>query len=159
MKTFVALLLGIFLGLGIYWFLTNKDVQNEMKEMGDEISTDYKDTGQETNEAEHGIDTDKIKRGIKEAGKSIAEFGEDAALTTKIKAKLAAAEGVPALSIDVDTNNGVVTLSGTVSSSDQIGKAVEIAKSVQGVRKVISTVQIDSEGAETEPGEQPKNNS
>jgi len=47
-----------------------------------------------------------------------------------------------ALSISVNTTEGVVTLSGTVSSSENVSKAMLLAMETDGVREVISTLQV-----------------
>ena len=64
------------------------------------------------------------------------EYAGDGAVTTKVKAALLAAEGVPSTKISVETVNGVVTLSGSVDSKDEIAKAVKAAKAVGGVKSV-----------------------
>lgn len=60
----------------------------------------------------------------------------DTWITTKVKTELLAAKDVSGLKIDVDTLNGVVSLSGKVDSQAQVAKAKEVAKNVQGVRSV-----------------------
>lgn len=60
----------------------------------------------------------------------------DTWITTKVKTELLAAKDVSGLKIDVDTVNGVVSLSGKVDSKAQIDKATAVAKAVQGVRSV-----------------------
>ena len=47
-----------------------------------------------------------------------------------------------ALSISVNTTEGIVTLSGTVSSAEDISKAMLLAMETDGVREVISTLQV-----------------
>ena len=64
-------------------------------------------------------------------------FVKDAAITAKIKAKMAADDQVSALHISVDTdNNGVVTLTGTAKSKAEAAKAATIARTVEGVKAV-----------------------
>jgi len=48
------------------------------------------------------------------------------------------------LSISVSTTDGRVALSGTVSSPEKIAKAMQLAMGVNGVKQVISTLQIKS---------------
>ncbi len=64
------------------------------------------------------------------------QYAKDAAITTKVKAKLATSEGVSATQIGVNTYNGVVQLSGFVDSQAAINKAAALAKDVDGVTKV-----------------------
>jgi osmotically-inducible protein OsmY len=42
----------------------------------------------------------------------------------------------------VDTHENLVTLSGAVSSPEQVARAVNIAYNTEGVRKVVSTLQV-----------------
>lgn len=75
------------------------------------------------------------KRGIK-------SYLSDKEITAKIKAKFIADPEIKAFSIDVDTVNGVVTLTGIVDREEQKRRAVEIAKGVDGVREVIVNIQV-----------------
>ena len=61
---------------------------------------------------------------------------DDAAITTAVRAKLAADGKVPAESIDVDTKAGVVTLKGTVKSEQEKQEVLQVARDTQGVVKV-----------------------
>lgn len=74
---------------------------------------------------------------------------DDAIITTKIKLKLLEDPITKARKIDVDTVNGVVTLTGLVESKEEVERAVEIAKSVSGVRKVINNLKVGGRGIET----------
>lgn len=60
----------------------------------------------------------------------------DSAITTKVKAQLLVAKGVPSTSISVDTYEGRVQLSGTLDSKDQVAAAGKVAAAVSGVRSV-----------------------
>ncbi|HZX75788.1 MAG TPA: BON domain-containing protein [Lysobacter sp.] len=63
----------------------------------------------------------------------------DTWITTKVKADLMATSDVPGTTIDVDTTNGTVKLSGTVSSKAEADKAVSVAKNIKGVKSVDSS--------------------
>ncbi|HET7359308.1 MAG TPA: BON domain-containing protein [Rhodanobacteraceae bacterium] len=60
----------------------------------------------------------------------------DAWITTKVKSEFAATKGVSATDISVDTDNGVVTLSGDVGSMAEKNLAEQTARSVKGVTAV-----------------------
>lgn len=60
----------------------------------------------------------------------------DAALTAKIKSKMALDDVVKAAAIDVDTNDGVVTLTGAVASETVRERAVRLARETEGVSTV-----------------------
>jgi hyperosmotically inducible periplasmic protein len=61
---------------------------------------------------------------------------ENGAITAKIKSKMALDESVKALSINVDTADGVVTLTGTVHSQAERTRAVQLARETAGVTSV-----------------------
>jgi hyperosmotically inducible protein len=80
-----------------------------------------------------------------QAGETIGDAAVDAGISTKIKAKLVQDAGLSAFRIDVDTNDRMVTLSGTVSSLEEIDRAMNLALETDGVRRVVSTLQIKGE--------------
>jgi hyperosmotically inducible periplasmic protein len=61
---------------------------------------------------------------------------KDAQITRQVKAELAAARDLSGARIDVDTHDGVVTLSGPVRTAAVKARASEIARTVQDVRDV-----------------------
>ncbi|HFZ8994931.1 TPA: molecular chaperone OsmY [Citrobacter freundii] len=67
---------------------------------------------------------------------SVKGYAGDAATTSEVKAKLLADDIVPSRKVKVETNDGVVQLSGTVDSQKQIDRAESIAKAVDGVKSV-----------------------
>lgn len=71
----------------------------------------------------------------------------DAGITTSVKSKLAVDETVKAYQVDVDTSNGVVTLSGDVETAAQKEHAVEIARNTEGVRDVIDQLRVNPTAA------------
>ena len=73
---------------------------------------------------------------------AITDATANARITGTIKTKLIEEPGLSALKIDVDTTDGVVTLSGTVASYDEIAKAMRLAWETEGVHKVVSSLQV-----------------
>ena len=67
---------------------------------------------------------------------------EDGTLTTKIKAKMALDDSVKALDLDVDTSNGVVTVSGTVRTEAERTRALALARETEGVKQVVDRLQL-----------------
>ncbi|HLF55552.1 MAG TPA: BON domain-containing protein [Thermoanaerobaculia bacterium] len=67
---------------------------------------------------------------------------DDAVITAAIKTKLAADTDVAAHNIDVDTNEGVVTLSGRVDTRDAKRQAEAMALNTDGVRRVINNLSV-----------------
>ncbi|QGZ39367.1 osmotically-inducible protein OsmY [Pseudoduganella flava] len=68
----------------------------------------------------------------------------DTMITAKVKADMAADKTVKATDVHVETQQGVVMLSGFVPSKAEADRAVELAKGVQGVTDVKSSIQVKS---------------
>jgi osmotically-inducible protein OsmY len=66
----------------------------------------------------------------------------DAAITSGVKGKFLADTAVSGLKIDVDTRDGVVTLTGTVSTSAEADRAMVLARETNGVTRVINNLQV-----------------
>ena len=77
-------------------------------------------------------------------GRTLGENIDDAGITTKVKAKLAAEKISTVTRIDVDTNQGVVALNGTVPSTEMRTRAEQIAREVKGVRDVINNLRVQA---------------
>jgi osmotically-inducible protein OsmY len=75
--------------------------------------------------------TEKAKEGV-----------EDAAVTTKIKAEYAKDKAVSAMNISVNTDHGVVTLTGNAKSKAESDKAESLAKSTKGVTSVKNELKV-----------------
>jgi osmotically-inducible protein OsmY len=60
---------------------------------------------------------------------------QDLSLTAKVKAALFHAEDVKAMEIDVDVNDGIVTLKGNVSKAAH-DQAVEVTRNIEGIRAI-----------------------
>jgi hyperosmotically inducible protein len=73
------------------------------------------------------------------AERSTGQVVDDTLVTTKVKARFAADPQVSALAIDVDTVNGVVTLTGVVESDSARQRAIQLAQGTDGVQRVDAT--------------------
>jgi len=71
------------------------------------------------------------------AATKVEETIDEAALTAKIKAKMALDDSVRARAINVTTHRTTVTLSGTVESNAERDRALALARDTEGVTKVI----------------------
>src|SRR5262245_51983278 len=71
-----------------------------------------------------------------DVGARVGEVMGDGALTAKIKSKMALDDYVKARSINIDTVDGVVRLTGTVESQEERERAVRLARETQGVKEV-----------------------
>jgi osmotically-inducible protein OsmY len=159
MKTFLILIVGIGLGGAAVWFYNNyhanprvesteQKVENGAKSARDAAQNelrvlhlrpeDVKDELARTGQV--------VRRAANEAGHAIADATADARITAAIKAKLLTSRDLSALKISVNTTAGVVTLSGAVASSEDISKAIVLAMETDGVREVVSTLQVKPKG-------------
>lgn len=73
---------------------------------------------------------------------SVKGYAGDTATTSEVKAKLLADDIVPSRKIKVETNEGVVQLSGTVENHAQSERAEMIAKAVKGVKSVKNDLKV-----------------
>jgi len=148
MKTVLAFCLGVILTAGVVWVMSNSETQRHVKDFSNGLGEKVNEAGQGLKDAVEDVDVDEAKRKIRDTGSQVAdktrEVVSDASITAAIKAKLIASPDVSALSVDVDTTDGVVTLSGKLDSMDAVKEAVTIASTVDGVKQVLSTVQVES---------------
>ena len=77
-----------------------------------------------------------IKREGEQAVQSVTTAATDMAHTTKVNAALAADDQLSALKIEVDTVQGVVSLTGPAPSAEAAERATTLAKAVEGVTEV-----------------------
>ena len=61
---------------------------------------------------------------------------DDATITTKVKASFAKDKEVSATTVHVNTDKGIVRLTGDVKSSAEKAKAERLARDIEGVRAV-----------------------
>src|SRR6266850_4711131 len=83
----------------------------------------------ETDRATERSDKEKAKQ----VGHEAKRATKNAALTGKVKSALAADVGLKTVRIDVDSNEGAVTLKGRVDSEDTKRRAEATARKVSGV--------------------------
>lgn len=95
------------------------------------------------------VDTTKAREVGAEVGEAVATGAneakratEDAATTSKIKAKMALDDLVKAANIDVDTVGSTVTLSGRVSGAAERARALQLARETDGVTSVVDHLTV-----------------
>jgi osmotically-inducible protein OsmY len=95
------------------------------------------------------VAADKTERATDRAGdKADAAAGKtavaasDTAITTKVKAGIFAEPDLKSMAIHVETEKGVVMLSGFVDSKAEAAKAVKVAKGIEGVTRVKSAIKV-----------------
>jgi osmotically-inducible protein OsmY len=86
--------------------------------------------------ARAGAAAERAADQTKSMGAAAADKIDDATITTKVNAALAADKDLSAIKIDVDTQNGVVTLSGPAPTATAKERASEVARNIKGVTSV-----------------------
>jgi hyperosmotically inducible protein len=77
-------------------------------------------------------------------GKTAGRNVDDATITTAVNAALVTDKPSFFTRIDVDTNNGVVSLNGIVENPEQRARAEQLAARVDGVKRVVNNLQVKS---------------
>jgi len=149
-NTFISFLVGLLVGIAGHWYFTQPGSKRTVADAQESMRSTASSIGQSLKET---FDSDKIKDELARTGKvirekagktgdSLADAAANARSTATIKAKLLKESSLASLTIHVNTTDGVVTLSGTVPSHEAIAKAMELALDTEGVKKVISTLQV-----------------
>jgi hyperosmotically inducible periplasmic protein len=154
-RVFLALVLGIALGAAGLWYFSSTQGKTNVQSASREVESAAKSASDAVQDKVRELDLSPqkikdelarsghvVRQKAQEAGQAINDATLDARITTAIKAKFVTSRDLPSLSISVNTTAGVVTLSGMVNSADDIGKAMVLAMGTDGVRQVISTLQI-----------------
>ena len=76
------------------------------------------------------------------AATPLGERIDDAQIVSGIKAQFAGDKDISAMAIDVDSKEGMVTLSGTVPNSDAKVRADQIAKQMKDVKSVNNQLEV-----------------
>jgi len=146
----IRLLLGFILGLVVgvwgYAWLNHPQNKNRIQATNDSLVASVQQKFSE-------IRVDDIRQELERTGlvvrqkagqwrATLTEAAADAKITTAIKSRFFAEPGISSMSVNVTTTDGLVTLSGTVDSHEQVAKAMRLALETEGVRKVVSTLQV-----------------
>jgi hyperosmotically inducible protein len=96
--------------------------------------------GEKTKDATEkaGKKTDEALSGDQKATEPVT----DAAVTASVKTKLLGDGKTPGLKIDVDTQDGVVTLSGDVPTAAAHAEALRLARATKGVKRVVDKMTV-----------------
>lgn len=98
-------------------------------------------------EADYDRDKDRYGREAKEAGDTIGSGLKDGYLWVKTKGALAAVDDLRDSTINVDVNDGAITLRGTVASAAQKSAAAKAANGIEGKKSVKDELKIAADGA------------
>ncbi len=77
------------------------------------------------------------------SGEKTGAYVDDSWITTKVKSQMVANKEVKAHNINVDTSQGVVTLTGTAENWQESNKAAEIARDIKGVKSVENEIRVN----------------
>ena len=75
-------------------------------------------------------------------GQTMGENIDDSYVTGAVKTKLASDKLVSLTRVEVETNNGVVYLTGQVQTAEQRSHIGSLASQVKGVKRVVNNVQV-----------------
>jgi osmotically-inducible protein OsmY len=155
MKTFLVLLIGLALGAAGAWlFVTYRDTP-AMRNLQQRVGNTTADVRGAVSNKLDGVrlrpaDIQEelahtgqvVRRAASDMGRAVADATADARTTAAIKARYVADKRLSALRISVNCTEGRVTLSGTVSNMEDISHAMLLAMESDGVREVVSTLQV-----------------
>ena len=75
-------------------------------------------------------------------GETMGENIDDSYITGSVKTKLASDRLVSLTRVEVETNNGIVYLTGQVETAEQRSHIGSLASQVKGVKKVVNNLQV-----------------
>src|ERR1051325_10781709 len=133
-KLLFGFLLGLVVGIGGYWYIETTQHKDPLRYAGEQVVSGADKAKKTIQDKVSEISADQIKEELartrmvvrekaRVVGQAISDVTANARITAAIKAKLITEPGVPGLNINVDTTDGLVTLSGTVSSHEEVAKA------------------------------------
>ena len=169
---FIAFLLGIIVGAAGYWYvlqLTGQQAGQQAQQKASEAASAAADAAKQARQAlaakldalqlrAKDITEDLkqkgevVRRAAREAGDAAVDAATDTRITAEVKRKLLADPNLSSLDISVNTTDGRVTLSGKVASADLVGRAMLLAMETDGVREVVSTLQVPGAAAPANSG-------
>ena len=91
-----------------------------------------------------GVDSVKNNLQLQPRDRTAGEYLDDKVLITKVKAALADDPTVQSLNIDVESDQGIVSLGGHVDTNDERIAALNCTQKVEGVVKVIDNIDVRS---------------
>ena len=98
-------------------------------------------------EADYDRDKARYTGEAKEAGETIGSGLKDGWLWAKTKGSLAGVDDLRDSTINVDVENGVITLRGTVASAAQKAAAMKAANAIEGKTSVKDMLKVSADGA------------
>ena len=106
---------------------------------------------------EYESNKNSYEQEAKSKGSKIGTGADDMWLWVKTRSALLAASDLSSTGIDVDVEDGVITLRGTVPSQDQVKKADDVAKGIEGKKSVRNMLKVAPSGGSTNSNTKPAN--
>jgi osmotically-inducible protein OsmY len=75
-------------------------------------------------------------------GQTMGESIDDSVITSSVKTHLASDKLATLIRVDVETNNGIVYLTGQVQTAEQRSHIGSLASQVKGVKQVVNNLQV-----------------
>jgi hypothetical protein len=97
-------------------------------------------------QAEYDKDKETFGKKAKDLGDKVGTGIADGWLWVKARGALMAADNLEETGINVDVNNGMITLRGMVPSTDQVKKADAAVKGLSGVKGVQNQLKVGASG-------------
>jgi len=154
-RFFLGVIFGVLIATAAMWYFSGQHRNPTFQDTRDRVESGAKEVAQKTKDQFNswGLTPDSIReefsktgrvirRKAEEAETAIANAASDTKITTMVKGKYVADKDLSALSISVNTTDGLVTLSGTASSPENVQKAITLAMDTPGVREVVSNLQV-----------------
>ena len=155
MRVVFAFLVGVIAGAAGFWYLgtsqgrsraqaTSAQIETAAKSAHDALDERLRDLRLNPREVKEELARtgQVVRRKAQQAGQTLADATADARLTAAIKAKILVNRDLLSHDISVNTTGGIVILSGTVGSPQDVGKAMLLAMETDGVREVVSKLQV-----------------
>jgi hyperosmotically inducible periplasmic protein len=85
---------------------------------------------------------EEIRHGAATTAQRVDETLADAALTTKIKAKIALDDTLKQANVHISTSDSVVTISGTVSTTGMQERVLQLVRETAGVKSTLNELKV-----------------
>jgi|SRR5437868_340094 len=143
-KMLLVFVIGAAAGAGGYWYVQRSNTQSQLTEARDRVTYAAWKAGKSIKDFALEIKQELSRSGevVRDKAKSTGDAISATAVTATLKSKLLAESGLRGVS--VETADGVVTLTGEVASHEDIARAMKLALDTDGVRRVISRIQISA---------------
>jgi osmotically-inducible protein OsmY len=140
-KLFVGIVIGLALVAAGWWYYSDGGRRDPVEGLQDAVSHQGRKAvdavGRKIGEGVHDL-----KESIDETGARLSQETKDAALLARVKTALIREKSFDGFDIDVDVENGVVSLTGTVPSLEGRALAIKLARETEGVKSIRADLKL-----------------